>query len=325
MAQANFYPPQHHSDPLEHGLVVSNLDQASLAELPQEMQLATMRQMMEALFSRIEDLQQNQAVQFAGVHDRLDAVELEIPLVQEQTALRLRDLENKVSAQIEDTANFRSLEQQIAQQRHELAQLRESREQVESRLNRAVLDIERLCGTVASRPAQAPLPPPVEPSLPASPYRSRIAEQIRKAAVSAAPDESNPLLADPAVKRPVSAAVVPVSAPKPEPPKAEAAKPAVQDKVVPGFEDWKRQFMQNGEPLQPTLHHDAAAARLVICPRCYSDRTRPATRTKVDALFRLTGLSPHRCKSCAHRFYKRGPADDMNVEDAAGEEALETR
>jgi len=46
--------------------------------------------MMETLFAKMETLQQNQAIQLAGVHDRLDAVELELPLIQEQGALRIR-------------------------------------------------------------------------------------------------------------------------------------------------------------------------------------------------------------------------------------------
>ncbi len=108
-----------------------------------------MRQMMETLFSRVEALQQNQAMQFAGVHDRLDAVELELPLIQEQSALRVRDLEARMSVEIEEAARtaaeevaaglqedvagkFGSLAAQIESQSNELNQMRESKRQVES-------------------------------------------------------------------------------------------------------------------------------------------------------------------------------------------------
>src|SRR5690348_16960787 len=87
--------------PPQAGLILSSLNDASLATLPPEAQLATMRQMVETLFARVETLQQNQAMQFSGVHDRLDAVELELPLIQEQSALRIRDLEERMSGEIE--------------------------------------------------------------------------------------------------------------------------------------------------------------------------------------------------------------------------------
>ena len=84
---------------------------------------------------------------------------------------------------------------------------------------------------------------------------------------------------------------------------------------VPGFDDWKRQFMQAGEPLNPTLGpENIAKGKLAICPRCYSDRTRPATLTRLDGLFRLAGYYPHRCRACSHRFYKRGATDGPLVD-----------
>jgi hypothetical protein len=331
------------------GELILSISNTELAHFASATEVATMRNMMEALFARMETLQQNHAVQFAGVHDRLDAVELELPLIQEQSALRMQDLEGRITAQIEETAKsaaeeataglheqvsgkFGSLEAQIEQQRSELAQMRASKEAVESRLSRAVSDIERLCGTLETKP-----PDPIERPIveqPPSPFRSRIAEHIRKAALDAAPDDSNPLLADPAKRPSASEINVP-----PSPVLAQSAvartagvplrvePPTPVNGAPPGFDDWKRQFMQAGDPLVPSLTHEGTdRTGSVICPRCFSDRTRPATRTKLDGLFRLTGFSPHRCRSCAHRFYKRGGSSDSTLEgsaDSRGEEALE--
>jgi hypothetical protein len=378
MDHQNTQPAEGPRIPQFGDLVLSQGHEVSLSQLPPEAQLATMRQMLETVFQRMDSLQQNQAVQFAGVHDRLDSVELELPLLQEQSALRLRDLETRVSSQIEDAAKsaveeasaglqrevagkFGSLEAQIEVQRNELDQLRESRKQVESRLSRAVLDIERLCGSLGPRPAEVVYHPPAAEA-PASQFKSRIAEHIRKAAVNAAPDESNPLVGDLLQKRsgterePVeilSDAAPQPAAPKPAPnhlpvapaaihcaPSEVSAAPSIADPnpdapkavetAVSGFDDWKRQFMQDGDPLLPSLGHVAGAkAKTVVCPRCFSERTRPATRTKIDGLFRLAGFTPHRCRSCAHRFYKRGTASDESFGDDHGaprtEEALETR
>ncbi len=84
--------------------------------------------------------------------------------------------------------------------------------------------------------------------------------------------------------------------------------------------------------MNPTLGTESLQkARLVICPRCYSERTRPATVTaRMDAFFRWGGLTPHRCRSCSHRFYKRGvPAPQPPLDDAKAEahtaETVETR
>ena len=356
-------------------MVISPGNEATLSQLPAEAQLATMRLMLETVFQRMETLQQNQAVQFAGVQDRLDSVELELPLMQEQSALRIRDLETRMSSQIEDAAKsavdgvaaglqeevagkLGSLEAQIDLQRNELDRMRESRIQVESRLDRAVLDIERLCGSLGPRPVEEVYRPVAE--VPASPFRSRIAEHIRKAAVEAAPDESNPLVGDVAQKGPAAENAAPtIDPPQPVGPRpvavpvtvaafagrgathepaasvsSEAPKPLVRtsvaERTVPGFDDWKRQFMQDGDPLLPSLGHELhEKLKAMVCPRCFSERTRPATRTKIDGLFRLTGFTPHRCRSCGHRFYKRGTASDSSLEDEHGdaqsEEALETR
>src|SRR5580658_2009296 len=86
-----------------NALIVS-LANGNLQVVPPEVELATVRQMMETLFARVDALQQNQAVQLAGVHDRLDAVELEIPLIQEQSALRIRDLETRMTVEIGEAA-----------------------------------------------------------------------------------------------------------------------------------------------------------------------------------------------------------------------------
>jgi hypothetical protein len=351
-----------------------------------------MRHMMEALFARVDALQQNQAVQLSGVNDRLDAVELEIPLIQEQSALRIRDLESRMSAEIEEAARsaaeeatagiheevagkFGSLSSLFESQRSELMQLRDSKRETEDRLSRVILDVERLCGNLAPK-AMEEIPRPMVES-PASPYRSRIAEHIRKAALEAAPDDSNPLVGDPALKKPMTeptppetvvaapgathiatvakaaapipsvaaasrnggvqkpaAAAMQVTSPSPVAPSSPAVVPpttiAAGSQTVPGFDDWKRQFMQDGDPLHPTLTPEAGKQnKLVICPRCYSERTRPATLTRIDALFRLTGYSPHRCKACAHRFYKRGataaPGVDEEGVEGRTEEVMETR
>ena len=76
--------------------------------------------------------------------------------------------------------------------------------------------------------------------------------------------------------------------------------------AVPVFDAWKRQFMQDGEPLQPAFAAESGnGGGIMICPRFYSDRTRPATLNRLDRILRLGGFFPHRCRSCSHRFYKR--------------------
>jgi hypothetical protein len=426
MAQPNTEQPDNAQLLAAAGLILSS-GGTDLAKLPPEAQLATMRQMLEALFARVEALQQNQAVQLASVHDRLDAVELELPLIQEQSALRMRDLEARVNVNIEDAVRiaaeelaaglqedvagkFGSVAAQLDNQSKELAQLREAKKVTESRLHNAIQDIERLCGNLPPQRVEE-LPQPLHEPAP-SRYRTRIAQHIRRAAVEAAPDESNPLVGAQA-----PASVQAPTDPTQEPPKPLAAKPAPPnhgvpgfddrkrqfmlvpdesnqpaagtqehsksqpdaklpppnhgvpgfedwkrqfmlvpdesdppaavtqehpksqpdakhappDHAVPGFDDWKRQFMQDGEPLSPTMQVESdKPVRRFVCPRCYSDRIRPATLTRLDSIFRLAGFSPHRCRSCSHRFYKRGvpvtdrPHDDDDTETRT-EEALETR
>jgi hypothetical protein len=356
----NGLPPQ------PGGLILSPDNTTGITKQQQEVELATMREMLEALFSRIETLQQNQAVQFAGVHDRLDAVELELPLIQEQSALRIRDLESRMGVEIEEaariaveeltsglqeevTGRFGSLMAQMENQRKELLQMRDAKKIAENKLNRAVLDIERLCGSFASHPVEDP--PRFVPERPlvserpaadtqASPYRSRVSEYIRKAAVEAVPDDSNPLIGDPGQPkadsklevRPHHTSVGGTRAPGTSPahPKsADVTKPNLPEGVVPGFDDWKRQFMQDGEPLKPTLVSEGVGnTRLVVCPRCYSERTRPATRNRLDGILLLAGFTPHRCRSCAHRFYKRGSVDAHAYDESSethSEDTVETR
>src|SRR3954471_4518705 len=104
MGQPHTQPPENGPAFESSGLIVSFPHAAAGAKRNPDVELATMRQMIEALFNRVETLQQNQAIQLAGVHDRLDAVELEIPLIQEQSALRIRDLETRMSVEIEEAA-----------------------------------------------------------------------------------------------------------------------------------------------------------------------------------------------------------------------------
>ena len=363
------YPQE--TDPPQHGGLIRTANyEAALSELPHETQLTTMRQMMETLFSRIDALQQTQAVQLAGVHDRLDAVELEIPLIQEQSALRIRDLETRMTAEIQEatravvdemSAGFQeevagrlsTLMAQIESQRNDLTHMCDSKRDVESKLDRAVRDIERLCGNLAP-PAPAPVKPAaaapavpvpaapatraVEVSQPqsaepaASPYKVRISEHIRKAAIEAAPQASNPLVGQPAARTPAPPPA-PLPPPRPAPasptPATVAARSEDKNATAPAFDDWKRRFMHSTDHLSlPKLgeppHHE-----LIACPRCYSVLTRPATPNRVDALLRLAGMYPHRCRSCSHRFYKKGvpgtelPADEH--ETARSSEMMEIR
>jgi hypothetical protein len=349
------------------------------ANLPPEVELVMVRQMMETLFARVDSLQQNQAMQLAGVHDRLDAVELELPLIQEQGALRIRDLEARMSVEIDAAARsaveeataavtavlqeevvgkFTSLAAQMEAQNKELSQMRESKKLADTRLNRAILDIERLCGNLSPQPHQVPQRPHIEPAT--SPFRSRVAEHIRKAAVDFAPGEDNPLIGDPHSKKPGTesaptnpsvAARTPLTLPVAQPalipdslpsataraataetgvPRTLAPSTAAGEKAVPGFEAWKRQFM-DGDPLGPSLSPEPEnSGGTVFCPQCYSDRTRPATLNRLDILFRLAKYTPHRCRSCSHRFYKRGKAGPNGLTDDGQPEsrsraAMETR
>lgn len=288
---------------------------------------------------RVDALQQNQAMQMAGVHDRLDAVELELPLIQEQGALRMRDMEVRIGVEIEQAARsaveeatavatsviqeevsgrFSALAAQMEAQRADLRQMRESKMEADTRLGRAILDIERLCGNLTQGPEERPYRIPAEPA--ASPFRSRISEHIRKAAIDLAPGEGNPLNGDAHLEKqelnPVTPAAAvltaePIASARPaatEPiPSTPLAKPEPPITSVPGFDAWKRQFMQDGEPLMPTLAGELGQSPAnVACPRCFSDRTRPATLNRLDRILRLANVIPHRCRSCSHRFYKRG-------------------
>jgi hypothetical protein len=309
--------PNNHPNPPgdSAALILSFSDANALANLPPEVEIATMRQMMQSLFARVDALQQNQAIQLAGVHDRLDAVELEIPMIQEQSALRIRDLETRVNLGIEDATatlqsevagRFTSLAAQMEAQRGELSELRESKKLADTRLNRVIADIERLCGNLEVPAAPRP------DATPAPVLHSRIAEHIRRAALDLGPREDNPLVADISLKK--VRAHEPLVPNGSVAPPVQAARPATVNNQVPGFEAWKRQFMQDGEPDSPSLSAGPANQH-VICPRCFSDRTRPATLGRLDRIFHIAGFTPHRCKSCAHRFYKRDAAAGTPLDD----------
>jgi hypothetical protein len=332
-------------------MIRSSAGANAVANVPPEVELATVRQMMQTLFSKVEALQQNQAIQMAGVHDRLDAVELELPLIQEQGALRMRDMEARMSAEIDQATH--SLAARMETQQTELSQLREAKKQTETRLSQAVLDIERLCGTLAQRQEERDHRPFVEPL---SPYRSRISEHIRKAALELAPNGHNvpphsPAARErqfapstPTIEKAVPArppmAPLPVSQPAPNPPAPAAAmaaqapipdaRPGPAGNSIPDFDSWKRQFMENGDAAIPGRAPEVeSGSATVICPRCNSDRTRPAASNRWDPLYRLAKLSPHRCRSCSHRFYKRvGTATPGPGAEPAGQresEAMEMR
>src|SRR5258708_37356574 len=104
MDQPNAKPEETADASEPAALVRSHSSHGGALRPASEADLATVRQMMEVLFTRFDHLQQNNAMQWAGMHERLDAVELEIPLIQEQNALRLRDMEARMSAEIEEAA-----------------------------------------------------------------------------------------------------------------------------------------------------------------------------------------------------------------------------
>src|ERR1035441_1577398 len=204
-----------------NALILSPANATTLVNQPADLELSTVRQIIETLFARVDALQQNQAVQLAGVHDRLDAVELELPLIQEQGALRVRDREARMTVEIDAAARaavdeatsvltvalqeevsgkFSALAAQMETQSRELGEMRESKKLADARLNRTGLDIERLCGNLAARPDEELHRLHVEPV--ASPFRSRIAEHIRQAAVDMAPSGDNPLVGEPRLKKP---------------------------------------------------------------------------------------------------------------------------
>ena len=350
----------HNGDTVDcHALILSSATENGLVNLPPEVELATVRQMMETLFVRVQQLQQNQAIQLAGVHDRLDAVELELPLIQEQGALRMRDLEARMSEEIDEAARsavqeataaatavvqeevarkFNSVATQMEAQHKELSRIRESKEAAEMRLNRAIMDVERLCtrqiamhlGQNAQRPDEEPRRPRIEPV--ASLFHSRVAGHIRHAATDMAPGEDNSVIdsvpsdgisaalsgmTPPAAVQPVSPDPLAVSwglTPEAHPavlsarvsstPAGRQSSPA--GRTVPDFDAWKRQFMQDGEPLSPAFVTESEDANgIVVCPRCYSVRTRLATLNRWDHVFRLAKFTPYRCRSCSHRFYRR--------------------
>jgi hypothetical protein len=214
-----------------------------------------------------------------------------------------------------------SLVAQIENQRNELAQMRDSKKLAETKLDRVVQDIERLCGNLTPRPPEtsAPAAAPAQ----ASPYRVRIAERIRKAAMEAAPEDHNPLIGQPAPR------VAPASPVVSQPVRPAAAAQA-PEKAIPGFDDWKRRFMESNENLNAQKSAESRKHEVIACPRCYSILTRPATPNRVDGLLRLAGMIPHRCRACSHRFYKKGvPAPDAPAEgeqaEAQSEEMMEIR
>jgi hypothetical protein len=311
-----------------NALTLSFPDANALTNLPPGAEFAVVRQMVETLFARVETLQQHQAIQLAGVHDRLDAVELQIPMIQEQSALRIRDLEARMSAEIEEigaglqtevTGRFSSLAAQMEAQREELGQIRESKRLAETRLDRAILDIERLCANLGAPSREEPAKSTL------TPIHSRISEHIRKAALDLAPGVDNPLVADPQLKKPRKPLEESIERAVARPPS-----PAHAANGIPDFEAWKRRFMEEDEPPFPALTAEAVKpSSIVVCPRCFSDRTRPATANHWDRLFRLAGFTPHRCKSCAHRFYKRespaSSAPDNGQPPARTPNAMETR
>ena len=386
MGQPNTLPSDNRQPLPAGGMILSSESGTGVVRHPPEVELATMRQMMEALFSRVEVLQQNQAVQFAGVHDRLDAVELELPLIQEQSALRIRNLETRMSVEIEEaarsaaeeaaagiqedvTGKFGSLAAQLEIQRQELIQMRESKQLTEGRLNRVVMDIERLCGNLGPRPAEEIYRPVAE--APPSPFRgSRLRSISSKAAVDAAPDDGNPLVGGWAAEKTVSPANTGADSratrtanlPRPHsrrrnrlpdfpPPWCASRGPGCRRDGPHSADDESPRLptLRGGEyrpglrRLETAVHAGRRATESDHEPgigpaRQGGDlspvlfRTHPARNSHhgIDALFRLAGFSPHRCRSCAHRFYKRGvspegpPLDDEGA-GAPAQETVETR
>lgn len=172
-------PPENEMMDSLGSLVPSSPNEDGDARHHAELELTTVRQMMESLYARFEALQENNAIQFAGVHERLDAVELEVPLIQEQSALRMRDIETRVNAGLEEVradlqaevaTKLGSLSELFEAQHRELARLQESKQTTEQRLNRAILDLEKLSGNFShQRPATGlAAPAPVE-KLPVEP------------------------------------------------------------------------------------------------------------------------------------------------------------
>ena len=281
MDQLNPTTPVRENDGMPESLVPSPSSHNGVARTHADAELAAVRQMMESLYARFESLQQNHAIQFAGVHERLDAVELEIPLIQERTALGMRNIESRVKAGIEEvraelqaevSGRLGSLSAQFETQHRELSRLQEAKQVTENRLNRALQDLERLTNsmgeqTATHQPERAPLVRP-------------------QADPRAAPV--------PAV--PAPAPYAPVQSP--------------QARVDRRFEGWKKQYMEFGESgngHQPDRQLETRpVSDILTCPRCSSIRVRPATPTGIDRLFRLAGIKPHRCRSCSHRFYKTG-------------------
>ena len=297
-----------------------------------------MWQIMESLFDQVQTLQQNQAIHFSSVHDRLDAVELELPLIQEQSALRIRDIEVRMTGEVQDAVEeatsglqnafmgkLGSLTELIENQQRELAQIRESRQLTETRLSHAVRDIERLCGELTPHRDNERFHS--QPESPGYVYPPQVGEHPRKVAFEFSRGPGNSLVAEPNLKRslaysengipdarlsrqgqPTSArsAFHRQEAAKPDGERVLRSKPA--ESSVPGFDDWKLQFMLDPESSETTLPPaQEAKDKIPRCPKCLSERIRPATHTRLDLVFRLIGLTPHRCRACTHRFYKYGP------------------
>jgi len=304
MDQPNPTTPGRENNGTPESLVPSPSSPNGVVRTQAEAELAVVRQMMESLYARFEALQQNHAIQFAGVHERLDAVELEIPLVQERTALGMRNIESRLNAGIEEvraelqaevSGRLGSLSAQFETQHLELSRLQEAKQATEIRLNRALQDLERLTNsmgrqTAVHQPEHAPLvrpqadpPPPPVPAVPAA-----------------------------ATNAPVQP-------------------PYVQ--VDHRFEEWKKQYMEFDNAHPPDPEADAPLdPEILTCPRCASIRVRRAKPVGIDRLFRLAGLKPHRCRTCSHRFYKMGevvlaePAEDKAAPGSpVPTEALETQ
>ena len=268
MEQPNPISRKNGDTPVSGSLVPAFPNENEVVPRHAEGELAAVRQMMELLHSRFDALQQSHAVQFAEVHERLDGVELEIPLIQEQSALRLRDIESRMNSGIEEvkaeiSGKLGSLSSLFETQRQELSRVRESKQRTEDRLNRAILDIEKLCGSAGRQPA---------PAQATAPFRA--------------------------------------PTPPPQPERAGLK-----------FDDWVKQYMEIGESDAPDPEIWPAGKDIPRCPQCDSSRIRPATPIKIDAFFRLFRLSPHRCRSCAHRFYRLGKAVVPEREGSASEAA----
>jgi hypothetical protein len=297
MDHPNPTTPGPENDGMPESLVPSASNAAGVVRTSADAELVVVRQMMESLYARFDALQQNHAIQFAGVHERLDAVELELPLIQERTALGMRNIESRVKAGIEEvrtelqaevSGRFGSLSAHFETQHRELSRLQEAKQVTENRLNRALQDLERLTNSMGQQTA------------------------IRQ-------PERTPLVR-----------------PQADPPAAHTPVQPPHAHVDPRFEEWKKQYMEFDKPDNPPQPESEPEtpldSEILTCPQCASIRVRPAKPTGIDWLFRWAGLKPHRCRACSHRFYKMGevvlaePLEDKVTPDSpVPTEALETQ